>query len=498
VTDTPEALTVTDEESALIDEMLRAAQLETAVPGARNLQYPVTYSREIELIPPDSVVIGPRQRGDRTEGKGEDDTIDSLKSSIDTINFFGSILCWRRPDDGILLVCGRRRLEALKRKGEIDIPVQFVIPHPDDPDPELTLASIEFLEDVKRLQRDPLNVMESRAKIAKGYLAQRKLDGTKRTQREVAPLLGINEKTLSDTIYNAEFYRFYPEKNRECRTEDDVRKARRLHNITVEQEELARKSGNKQKQHEILCKDFHIWAPAYDGPPFDVVHIDFPYGIGQGDSNQKSRTTEVYEDTPEVRDRLLDTLEEHFNKLVAKDAAVLFWSAAQFPLCSYIFERLSGLRRLRPDWWINQHAFAWVKPSAGIDPIPGRTLRQCYEIVFIGLTGDFRLKKIGIPNWRPGNPPKGEERLHQSQKNEAILYHLLSGFVDHHTRVLDPTCGSGVAIRVAKRLRAAYALGLEISNDNVMLARSGLDKVKEGEEPPEGPKGKISLEDLGL
>jgi hypothetical protein len=127
-------------------------------------------------------------------------------------------------------------------------------------------------------------------------------------------------------------------------------------------------------------------------------------------------------------------------------------------------------------------------------------MRQCVEICFMCLRGDRQLlqERRGSPNWFAGNPPKGQERLHQSEKNEAVLYYLMSGFVDHHTRVLDPTCGSGVAIRVAKRLRAAYALGLDHENDFVMLARSGLDKVKEGEEPPKGPTGKTSLEDLGL
>jgi hypothetical protein len=196
-----------------------------------------------------------------------------------------------------------------------------------------------------------------------------------------------------------------------------------------------------------------------------------------------------------VFDRLFDTLERHFNRLVAENAALLFWSPVKFPLCYHVFERLSRL-----DLWVNPVPFVWIKPSAGIDPIPGRTLRQCYEIVFVGLTGDRQLLQArrSSPNWFAGNPPKGQERLHQSEKNEAMLYYLMSGFVDHHTRVLDPTCGSGVAIRVAKRLRAAYALGLDNKDEFVMLARSGVDRVKEGEEPPEGPKGKTSLEDLGL
>ena len=57
------------------------------------------------------------------------------------------------------------------------------------------------------------------------------------------------------------------------------------------------------------------------------------------------------------------------------------------------------------------------------------------------------------------------DRFHQSQKNEAMMEHLLSAFVTNSTRLLDPTCGSGVAIKIAKRLGAHSALGLELDEE---------------------------------
>ena len=75
-----------------------------------------------------------------------------------------------------------------------------------------------------------------------------------------------------------------------------------------------------------------------------------------------------------------------------------------------------------------------------------------------------------------------------------MMQHLLGAFVDEDTRLLDPTCGSGVAIRVAKRLKAAHALGLEKSEQNALLARAALGKVKRGELL----KVNGTLEDLGL
>jgi len=43
-----------------------------------------------------------------------------------------------------------------------------------------------------------------------------------------------------------------------------------------------------------------------------------------------------------------------------------------------------------------------------------------------------------------------------------MLKHFLEMLVDETTTVLDPTCGSGMALRVAEELGARRVLGLEI------------------------------------
>lgn len=42
-----------------------------------------------------------------------------------------------------------------------------------------------------------------------------------------------------------------------------------------------------------------------------------------------------------------------------------------------------------------------------------------------------------------------------------MLEHFFRMLVDEHSRVLDPTCGSGMAIKAAEAAGAAFALGLE-------------------------------------
>jgi hypothetical protein len=447
--------------------------------GARTSRpYPPTWPLQLELIPISSIIIHDRQRGDKLDGRDEDETIKSLEDSFERHNRFGAIIVHKGAEDRYRLVCGRRRIEASKRRGDAHIPAQFVVLHPDDPNPEATLQSLELIEDAARLQRDSLNKMNSRAKIAETYLTEGK------SQKEAAELLGIRPQYLSNTLADAQFYRSYPEKVKHCKTQDDVKKVREKHERAWRQEEDERLWG-RAKTYEIVHADFNVWAPAYSGPLFNLGYIDFPYGIGQDKFGQKSRTDETYEDRPEVANQLWATLETYQDRLFSKDAhLIVSFSMTQYQALKDRLERMG--------WEVNATPFAWVKPSAGIIPRPGRDLRQCWEPIFICARGDRKVE--GKRNWYPGDPPRGEAREHQSEKNEEMMQHLLSAFVTEDTRLLDPTCGSGVAIRVAKRLKAAYALGLEISEQNALRARAGIEKVKLGEPL----KVNCTLEDLGL
>ena len=71
------------------------------------------------------------------------------------------------------------------------------------------------------------------------------------------------------------------------------------------------------------------------------------------------------------------------------------------------------------------------------------------------------------------------------------MEHLLTAFVTDSTRFLDPTCGSGVAIKIAKRLGAHSALGLELDGDFAVLAQAALrseaGEVEMSEDPLDRP-----------
>jgi DNA modification methylase len=70
-----------------------------------------------------------------------------------------------------------------------------------------------------------------------------------------------------------------------------------------------------------------------------------------------------------------------------------------------------------------------------------------------------------------------DEKLHLNQKPVAMLKHFLSMFVDEHTAVLDPTCGSGSALAAAKQLKANRVLGVELDEANADVAKFLLQRV---------------------
>ena len=67
-----------------------------------------------------------------------------------------------------------------------------------------------------------------------------------------------------------------------------------------------------------------------------------------------------------------------------------------------------------------------------------------------------------------------DNALHMSAKPEPMLRYFMGMFCDEHSRVLDPTCGSGSALRAAESLKAERVLGLETNPEMVKVANTAL------------------------
>ena len=68
---------------------------------------------------------------------------------------------------------------------------------------------------------------------------------------------------------------------------------------------------------------------------------------------------------------------------------------------------------------------------------------------------------------------------HMSEKPESVVRHFFRMVVDETSIVLDPTCGSGSAIRAAESLKAKHVLDLEINPEFAATARRALRTARE-------------------
>jgi DNA methylase len=119
----------------------------------------------------------------------------------------------------------------------------------------------------------------------------------------------------------------------------------------------------------------------------------------------------------------------------------------------------------------------WVKSDKGLLPDPQRGPRRMYETCFFGSLGDRKIVK-SVKN--VFTCPT-DHKDHMSTKPEPMLRHFFEMFVDETTIMLDPTCGSGTALRAAEALKAKHVLGVEIDEEFAKRAELRLWEARQPE-----------------
>jgi len=224
--------------------------------------------------------------------------------------------------------------------------------------------------------------------------------------------------------------------------------------VSVEDEVLATLASSTGTGF-ILNEDFQYWAAHYDGPRFNLIHCDFPYGVGMHKSDQGSGDAHgTYEDTPEIYWALVDTLLNHLDNFCEASAHLIFWFSMDF--------YHETLEALSSKFVVNPFPLIWHKTdNSGILPDANRGPRRTYETAFLASRGDRKIVRA-VSNVVGSPIQRGR---HMSEKPQAVLGHFFRMLVDEHSAVLDPTAGSGSAIRAAVTAGASRYLGLEINTE---------------------------------
>ena len=211
---------------------------------------------------------------------------------------------------------------------------------------------------------------------------------------------------------------------------------------------------------------------SYSGPRFNLLHCDFPYGVDlRGQANQGSFEGDGYDGGEDIYWELLAALVEAWPRIMLSSAHLVFWiSMKHYERTKEILSEVSGLQ-------LNPTPLVWHKTdNRGILPDARRMPRQIYEAALLGSCGDrFLVKPLANVY---GCPTGKAEAIHTNEKPEPMLAHFLGMLVDEHTRGLDPTCGSGSAIRAIERLGAESGLGLELNPEFATRAEQSLRSAR--------------------
>ena len=403
--------------------------------------------------------------------------IEELAASIKENGLINPIVITR---DG-QLVAGERRLTAHKMLGYEFISAQYI----DDLDP-LQLHLIELEENIRR---DDLSWQDHVNAVAMFH--QIKLQAEpKWSQDQTADALNMSKTHVSRHLMvkqaldegvpevrdapklsvAANFAQRLQERRktavlRELRQESQTAPAKSADEPELDLEAPSIQSVTRYA--EILNTNFLEWSKEVREQPYNLVHCDFPYGINAGDTSGQSgaKTMGGYEDKPEIYFTLLSTLVTRQNNFIAPSAHMIFWFSMKF-----YGETVQILREA--GWRVDDFPLVWLRSdNSGIIPDPNRGPRRVYETALFCVRGDRKVvKPIGN-----GFAAATTKSFHMSEKPTLALEHFFRMVVDETTVMLDPTCGSGNAVKVAEALGANWATGLELDPDFAARAKTNLD-----------------------
>jgi ParB/RepB/Spo0J family partition protein len=399
-------------------------------------------SGEFHSIPIEQITIAARQR--RALGD-----VDNLADSIWRLGLIHPIVITRDH----VLVAGERRLAACKKLGYDRINCQYV----DEVDGR-TLKAIELEENIKRLNIE----WKDECKAVLEYHNLHLEDDPGWSQEDTAKKIGMKQASVSESLLvaqrlvdgdpyaqKAKFSTALTSiKNQISRDKDALQEARGGFKIIEK----------GQENYQVIHRDFTEWVKTYSGPRFNFIHCDFPYGIN-ADKRQQGTSVEVhggYDDTGETYWRLLTVLCSNLERICTESAHIMFW----FSMHNYA-DTLAFFAN-HSNFIIDPFPLVWLKSdNIGLLPDPQRGPRRIYETALFGSRGDRKI----VSSVSNAYAAETDRSKHMSAKPEQVLHHFFRMFIDQHSVVLDPTCGSGTALRAAVSLHAAHILGIELNKE---------------------------------
>lgn len=365
--------------------------------------------------------------------------VEDLVESIAAIGLINPITVDREH----VLIAGERRYTACKELGWTSIPVQYI-----EDASESDRHLIELEENIKRQELPWADYVEAMA----NYIKLKGETQENYTIEKGAQDLGVAESTVKRVLA--------VKRELERGTANVVNAAGLTEAYTLAERERKRRkeailstitTDVSAANVPLIHADAFDWIKTYDGPPFNFIHCDFPYGIGyQSHTGQTTHAKEAprYDDSLKTYRKLVEELLPQLP--IADSAHMFFWYSPKY--YAYTVTML-----ISQGWKVHERPLIWGRGNSGIAPDYRRYPRNTYETALFCIRGDRNILTPVADSYLQPNVDK----LHASAKPQDMLTHFFRMVVDGYTHMLDPTCGSGGAVRVAKELGAERVLGIE-------------------------------------
>ena len=405
-----------------------------------------------------NIPISEIEVGERVRQLVKEDSMEELAQSIEANGLLQPIVL----TEGRKLVAGFRRLEATKRLGHDSIAATII---PDISDAEIQLR-LELEENVRREDFTWQEINAAVTTYHEEFSSSAEETASALLLSPTAVFRHLVVRSQYDAVKDFPmFTTAYNQASRNAARRRDVEMATIGHSAP-EPPPSAAAAGVEPAPAptangiELYNANFIQWAESYSGPPFNLIHCDFPYGAGVGDrgaTGQKpGNAAWGYEDTDVIFQSLLQAFQEHTQKLAGDSCHLVFW----FPMARYemLKKELSA-----NGWRVFHRPLIWTKGHSGLATDAARRFRNVYETALFATRTAGDRKIVSTRGDSYGFAPMNEN--HPNEKPAAVLRHFFRALVDETTRILDPTAGSALALAVAKELGAQLAVGVELNED---------------------------------
>ncbi len=353
----------------MVDELsvadLEALGLTAPVSRAKHT-YRTPMSQEFDLIDPFAIKIGNRHR-QGTDQKKDHQLRELLRN-----------LGLQHPpvvDRDLTLISGYRRVKECRILAKEDqeqwrlIPVHYADQLDDDERLALELEENLAREDFSWQERELAFFALTEVYRRKGW-----------SLTCVADWIGYDKATVTNRRKMAQELKVG---NPEVLAARSAREAGRI--IDRQKQDIRARAADElrvdlgtQPRAQIITADFNLWAPTYEGPRFQVLHVDFPYAAQAHNYGQGSMPVHgAYDDSPETAKRLYDTLSNNLCRLVHDQAWMFFWFQTRQNADGTIYKMLSR------DWDVCPTPMIWDKAGAGAGGDIDHDPRHVYETAFL-------------------------------------------------------------------------------------------------------------------